>query len=204
MSAAPEHGYEPWPERPYPAIGPYTVEDWLALPSTVDGSRIELILGDLHVTPAPSGGHQYAASRLIRPLEDAIAAAEQTGLYVVAAVNVEIATAFRTALIPDVVILKQKPTMVSFPAAALALAVEVWWPGNPRAEREFKMLGYAGAGVPFFWAIDQPSKLNELRLTAYRLDNGRYEEENVLKPGEAATITASPVPITLDLADLIA
>jgi len=202
VAAAPEHGYASRTTRPYPAIGPHTVEDWLDLPPTVDGSRIELILGDLHVTSAPSGEHQYAASRLIRPLEDAVAAARQTGFYVVTAVGVRITTPFRTALVPDVVVLNQPPVGASFPAEALALAVEVWSPGNSLAERQFTMLGYAGAGVPFFWAVDRQGAHDGLRLTAYRLDKGAYREENALKPGEAAAVTASPVPITLDVADL--
>ncbi|MEV0678506.1 Uma2 family endonuclease [Actinosynnema sp. NPDC050436] len=202
MSAAPEHGYE-WHHEPYPAIGPHTVEDWLDLPPTADGSRIELILGYPHVTPPPSGKHRFAMTRLIRPVEDALTEAARADLYAVCEVNVEIPTAFRTALVPDVVILNRPPTEVSFPAGDLALAVEIWSPGNTLAEREFKVRGYAGAGVPFFWAVDQPSELSELKLTAYRLDNGKYVEENVLKPGDETTITAAPVPVTLDAARLV-
>jgi len=187
----------------HPMIGPHTVEDWLALDPPVDGSRLELIFGHLHLTPAPSGEHQHVAYRLARLVDDALRAAERTDLYVVPAVNVRISTAWRTALIPDVVVLTRKPVGVSFAAHDLALAVEVWSPGNQRAERETKMAGYAAASVPFLWTVDQPDDLRTVpTLTAYRLQAGQYTQENVLQAAGPSTITAAPVPITLDLADL--
>jgi hypothetical protein len=81
-------------------------------------------------------------------------------------------------------------------------AVEIWSPGNPRAERETEMAGYAAAGVPFLWTLDQADQLRGLTLTAYRLDHDQYAEENTLQAGTPAPITATPVPITLDLTDL--
>ncbi|SDN13962.1 Putative restriction endonuclease [Lentzea albidocapillata subsp. violacea] len=187
----------------HPLIGPYTVEDWLALPTPVDGSRLQLIFGHLHLTPAPSGEHQHLAYRLTRLIDDALRAAGRTDLHVVPAVNVRISTAWRTALIPDVVVLTRKPVGASFAADELALAVEVWSPGNPRAERETKMAGYAAAAVPFLWTVDQPDDLRAIpTLTAYRLDGGQYAEENVVKTAGLATVTAAPVPITLALTDL--
>jgi Uma2 family endonuclease len=187
----------------HPMIGPYTVEDWLALDPPVDGSRLELIFGYLHVTPAPSGEHQTVAFNLAVVVRDALRKAERRDLHVVPAVNVQISTAWRTVLIPDVVILDRKPIGVSFPAEALELAVEVWSPGNPRAERETKMAGYADAGVPFVWTVDQGDQLRGLTLTAHRLENGQYVVENVLQGGGPATITAAPIPVTLDLTELL-
>lgn len=198
MSTAVEH----------PLIGPYTVEEWLALPATVDGSRLELIFGHLHVTPVPSGEHQHLAYRLARLIDDALRAAGRADLHVVPVVNVRISTAWRTALIPDVVVLTRKPAGVSFAADEVALAVEVWSPGNPRAERDTKMAGYAAAGyaaagVPFVWTVDQPDDLRAMpTLTAYRLQDSRYIEENVLRTAGLMNVTGAPVPITLALTDL--
>lgn len=190
MSAAIEH-----------PIGPYTVEDWLALDPSVDGSRLELILGYLHVTPAPTGEHQWAASILVQLLRETLVSADRTDLYVVPAVNVRISTPWRTALIPDVVVLDVKPRGVSFAPDNLQLAVEIWSPGNDRAERETKLSAYAGAGVPFVWTLEQ-DKLGAMTVTAYRLDKGKYVEESQVKPGSWATITAAPVPVRLDPAQL--
>jgi Uma2 family endonuclease len=185
-------------------IGPYTVEDWLAMDPPVDGSRLELIFGYLHVTPAASGPHQHTAYRLARRVEDALHARGRNDLYVVPAVNVKISTAWRTALIPDVVVLTRKPTDVSFAAEDLALVVEVWSPGNPRDERETKLAGYAAAGVPFVWTIDQGNDLHGLTLTAYRLLDDQYVVENKVQADGPAAVTAAPVPITLDLTELLA
>ncbi|MCP3799262.1 Uma2 family endonuclease [Allokutzneria sp. A3M-2-11 16] len=193
MSAAVDH----------PMIGPHTVEEWLALDPPGDGSRHELIFGYFHVTPAPAGEHQHLAYRLARLVDDALRAAGRSDLFVVPAVNVRISTAWRTGLIPDVVVLTRKPVGVSFAAEELALAVEVWSPGNTRDERETKLAGYAGAGVPFVWTIDQPNDLNALpTLTAYQLKDGQYSAENTVRTAGPATVTAAPVPVVLDLAEL--
>lgn len=187
---------------PHPEIGPHTVEEWLDLAPAGDGSRIELIFGHFHVTPPPSGAHQLAVTRLIRPLEDSIAAAGRTDLYPVIGVGVKISSPLRTGLIPDVVIMDRWPDGVSFPAEALLLAVEVWSPGNTRNEREAKMTAYAVAGVPFVWTIDQKSDLHGMKLTAHRLHGDEYVAEHTVDTAGPTTITAAPVPITLDLAKL--
>lgn len=168
-----------------------------------DGSRLELIFGYFHVSPAPSNEHQYAASRLIRPLEDAFLAHGRTDLYVVGAVNVRISTAIRTALVPDLVVATRKPVGVSFAPEDLALVAEIWSPGNTRDERETKLAGYAIAGVPFVWTVDQGHGFAGVTLTAHRLVDGNYVVENKIQADGPATVTAAPVPVTLDLARLL-
>ncbi|MGX7827457.1 Uma2 family endonuclease [Actinokineospora sp. 24-640] len=191
------------PEALRSSVGPYTIEEWLALDPPADGSRVELVFGHLHVTPALSGERQSAAFRLAVVLREGLRAAGRDDLHVVPAVNVEISTAWRTALIPDVVILNRRPVGVSFPPDAVALAVEVWSPANRRAERETKIVGYAAAGVQFLWTVEQGSQFRDLTLTAHRLDGERYTVENVVEIGEPAVVTASPVPVTIDLSDFI-
>ncbi|MFD1147974.1 Uma2 family endonuclease [Saccharothrix hoggarensis] len=182
-------------------IGPTTVEDWLALPPSEDGSRTELIQGHLHVSPAPSFRHQLIAFELGVQIRGAVNAGGNRNLRAVPAVNVKISSTLRTGLIPDVAIV-DRPTGVVFPAEALLLAVEVWSPGNPRAEREAKMAGYASAGVPFVWTVDQKTELHELRLTAHRLDGDRYVVAQTVRAPGPVTINAAPLPITVDLGDL--
>ncbi|MFD0199162.1 MULTISPECIES: Uma2 family endonuclease [Saccharothrix] len=182
-------------------IGPHTVEEWLALPPSEDGSRTELILGHFHVSPAPSYLHQLVAFELGVQIRSAVRAAGRGNLRAVPAVNVKISSALRTGLIPDVAIV-DRPTGVAFPAEALMLAVEVWSPGNTRAEREAKMEAYASAGVPFVWTIDQKTDLHELKLTAHRLDGDRYVVAQAVRTTGPVTITAAPVPITVDLGEL--
>jgi Uma2 family endonuclease len=183
-------------------IGPTTVEEWLAQEHPDDGSRLELIYGYLHVTPSPTGQHQHAGDELRAVLKAALRDAHRPDLYPVTGIGVKISTALRTGLIPDVVVLSARPVGAAFDAADLVLAVEVWSPGNTRGERETKMAAYAGAGVPFFWAVNQ-DKNGRSTVTAYYLKDGRYIEELTARPGTAVTIqTAAPVPVTFDPADL--
>ncbi|PSL54764.1 Uma2 family endonuclease [Saccharothrix carnea] len=188
---------------PDPLIGPHTIQEWLDLPSPEDGSSVELIFGHFHVTPPPSGEHQLAVTRLIRPMEDSISAAGRTDLYAVIGVGVKISSTLRNGFIPDVVIMDRPPTGASFPAEALRLAVEVWSPGNTRNEREAKMAAYAVAGVPFLWTISRKGDHPGLELTAHRLHGDQYAVDNTVRSAGPTTITAAPIPVTLDLADLV-
>lgn len=178
-------------------LGPTTVQQWLATDRPADGSRHELILGYLHVTPAPSGRHQRAAFRLARFLEDAVEdAGREHELHVVPAVNVEISSAFRTALIPDVAVLNVEPDLVSFQPEHLVLAVEVWSPGNTAAERRTKLAGYAAAGVEYLWIVDLDD--TGATVTTHRLRLGSYTPETVIKPGDPDTlVTSAPVPVRI-------
>ncbi|HEU5475017.1 MAG TPA: Uma2 family endonuclease [Actinophytocola sp.] len=179
-------------------IGPTTVDQWLRLDPPPDGSRLELLYGHLHVIPPPTGEHQYATVKLLALLEKAISAAGRTDLYQVPAVGLEISTPWRTGVIPDVVVLCGKPIGASFEAEQVALIVEIWSPGNRRADREDKKSAYAAAGVPCFWEIENG------RISAHYLENGRYVREVWATPGNPVTIRrAAPVPVTFDPADLV-
>jgi Uma2 family endonuclease len=178
-------------------IGPTTVEDWLAQEHPTDGSRLELILGYLHVNPPPSGQHQHAAFMVARALQDAVREAGRSDLHVVPGVGVKISTSWRTALIPDVAVLNTRPVGISFEPSQVVLVVEIWSPANTRTERETKMAAYAGAGVPYFWAVDQDGS-----VSTYWLKEGRYVGELVARPGSTVTSVAAPIPVTLDPAEL--
>lgn len=182
-------------ERPF--LGPTTVEHWLTLDPPPDGSRLELLLGHLHVSPSPSFRHQRAGDELRELIKYAIRAANRTDLQVVTAIGVEISTGLRTAVIPDVVLVLDEPNDICAKAEQVALIVEIWSPGNSRGERETKKGAYASAGIPGFWEIDQG------RVRAYYLENGRYVEEISAGPGDRITVRrAAPVPVTFDPVDL--
>ncbi|HET9142414.1 Uma2 family endonuclease [Actinophytocola sp.] len=178
-------------------IGPTTVAEWSKLDPPPDGSRLELLYGHLHVTPPPTGEHQYASDELREVIKYAIRAAGRSDLYVHSALGIEVSTGWRTAAIPDLVVLNDKPIGASFKPHQVALIVEIWSPGNSRRDREDKRVGYADAGVPAFWEIDKG------RVIAQYLEKGRYVPEVSARPGERVTIRrAAPVPITFDPAEL--
>lgn len=183
-------------------IGPFTIADWHALPEREDGSRLELLEGYWLVTPPPTGQHQWAEKQLIQALDHAISSARSTDLYALGGIGVEISTEHRTALIPDFAVLNAPPVGASFRPENLLLAGEIWSPGNSSHEQRDKHDACAGAGIPFFWSVAQ-DRGGPVELAAYRLDRGRYTLDTTAKLGDGAvTITASPVPVVVDVAAL--
>lgn len=184
-------------------IGPHTVEEWRTAEHPDDGSRLELIWGYYHVSPPPGGPHQFASGALYRALWQAVEGNDR--LHAVSGIGVEISTAIRTALIPDVALLNTLPTTTSFPASALILAVEVWSPGNSAHERETKVAGYATAGVPYLWTVDLHAIRRTATLRAYELVGGVYRERTpVPLSGEDMRVALpGPVEVSIDLATLV-
>ncbi|CRK60006.1 protein of unknown function DUF820 [Alloactinosynnema sp. L-07] len=177
-------------------IGPNTVEHWRAIEVPDDGSRIELIWGYHLVSPAPGGPHQFATDALCRVLWGAVGdAGLADDLFPITGVGVEITSALRIALIPDVVVLNTRPTARTHPAVTVELAVEVWSPGNTPQERETKVAAYASAGVPFLWTFE----LNHRELSAFKLVGEVYR--HIAVTGDPQVLPG-PVPVKVDLRDL--
>lgn len=181
-------------------LGPKTVQDWLAEAQPVDGSRLELIWGYLHMTPPPGGPHQYACFELAVLLRDALRSAGRTDLHVLPAVGVRISTPFRVAVIPDISIVTGGIEHTTFAAEDLALAVEIWSPGNTRAERDTKIAAYASARVPFLWILELPEG-KPARFWGYTLGETGYRQEVFATDG-ASVKAPCPVPVVIDTAQL--
>ncbi|WP_260193249.1 hypothetical protein [Actinophytocola gossypii] len=54
--------------------------------------------------------------------------------------------------------------------------------------------------MPFLWMVDQ-GRLGST-VSTHVLKGGRYVEDTTAGPGRAVTITAAPVPVSLDPASL--
>ncbi|WP_189053066.1 Uma2 family endonuclease [Longimycelium tulufanense] len=194
-------------------LGPFRMVDWLSLPEREDGSRVELIFGELCVSPLPAMHHQFVGDELRELLKHTFRTAGRSDLYVVTAVGTELGVELRNCFIPDIVVIDMPPVGHVVGAKNLVMAVEVWSPGNTPKKRDEKMRGYAAAGVPYLWTVefqkperqtqDPPSLVDTLTVTAYQLKNGRYILESVARVGETATITAAPVPVMFDPDDLL-
>lgn len=181
-------------------IGPHTVEQWSAAEHPDGGARLELTWGHYHRSPPPDGPHRFATGALYRALWHAAECNDR--VHAVTGVGVEISTAIRTALIPDVALLNTLPTVTSFPASALILAVEVWSPGNSAHERETKVAGYAIAGVPYLWTVELHGGRLAATLRAFELVGGVYRDRTPTAQG-SEVLLPGPVDIPVDLADLV-
>ena len=144
-----------------------------------DGNRYEVIDGELHVTPAPSWGHQTAASTLLAYLWNYVRP-RRLGQVVTAPVGVVLEE--ETGVQPDLVYVSRERSGIIVERGvegAPDLIVEVLSPGTQARDRGIKMRAYARAGVPHYWMLDPPNKT----LEAYELSEQGYGAAQVYGPG---------------------
>lgn len=146
--------------------GPWSEQDFLALP---EDRRIELLDGELLVSPAPGRPHQRLSFRLAVALD----AAAPEGFEVLEAINVRVAPG--KILIPDVVVATNPGAdLVVTDAADVAMVAEIVSPGSVSTDRAVKPHLYAAAGIVSYLRVElDPAGL---AAVAYRLQGGRYRE----------------------------
>jgi Uma2 family endonuclease len=145
---------------PYAHSGPWTEEEFLALP--VD-TRLELGDGALVMRPRASNPHQRLAYRIWGALD----AAATEGRDVLGEPNVRVGP--DRVLIPDVaVIARADMTAAVNDAAHVHLVVEVVSPGNAAVDRVLKPHLYAEAGIRRYLRIEQEGPVGHLHV----LDDG--------------------------------
>ena len=172
-------------------VFPWTEEEYLALGETSD--RVELFDGSLHVSPAPTYGHQKISRRLANMLDGPASA---VALEPYEAVNVRL----RLGLIPipDLVLVTPvDPATLVVDSNAVALICEITSPSNPGHDRVLKMHHYAEAGIPWYLLIESDPP----QLLLFRLDGKRYVQHDEGKPGHPLVMT-EPVAVAIDPADL--
>lgn len=171
--------------------GPITRAELDAMPD--DGRRHELLDGVLLVTPAPGWGHQRAAFRLGRLLDDACPA----GFEVLMA-PFDVALSDDTVLEPDVLVARVDDlTERDLPTAPM-LAVEVLSPSTRRYDLLLKHSRYEAAGTPSYWVVDP----DEPSIVAWELRDGAYAEAG-RATGDQALELAAPYPVRVVPAELV-
>jgi Uma2 family endonuclease len=146
----------------------YTVEEVLAFPE--DGSRYELVDGELLVTPAPAQRHEIVLFRL----------ADLVHQYLVSFPDVAQAFFSRGDVIwgPDEYV---QPDLFVVPAhqvtgdwrdcQTLLLAAEIVSPSSAQADRVRKRRLYQRRGVAAYWVVDPDARVVEV----WRPDQDRPE-----------------------------
>ncbi|MFC5062280.1 Uma2 family endonuclease [Actinomycetospora atypica] len=168
---------------PYEHVGPWSDEDFLALP---DDRRVELVDGALVMSPRASNPHQRLAYRLWGALDGAAT----PGWDVLGEPNVRLGA--DRVVIPDVAVLAGADmTAAVNQAVALTLVVEVVSLGDAAHDRILKPRLYAEAGIPWYLRVEQEGPVGHL----HQLVDGAYRE---VAHGPVVEL-AEPFGVALDL-----
>ncbi|MDI2125227.1 Uma2 family endonuclease [Yinghuangia seranimata] len=124
---------------------------WASLEAP-EGSRVEIIEGELTVSPPLANRHNHAAQVLHRLLVRNTP--EEWGVYQTQGITVP---AIEGLFVPDLLVypVDEVPARgYSAPAEHALLVVEITSPGNPQHDRKTKVWGYAHGPVPLYLLID--------------------------------------------------
>ena len=174
----------------WPAAGDaITVAELDRIPD--DGRRFELLDGTLVMSPRPTTGHQFVATRLAGLLTTACP--EDFGVVAEPAVQVNP----KTELVPDIVVVRIDQVGEAKFTEPPLLAVEVRSPSSALIDLNRKKSTYEKFGVPSYWIVDPDPERPE--LTVFELRDGHYG----LEAKTTQTITLErPFPVTIALASL--
>jgi Uma2 family endonuclease len=168
--------------------GPWTVEDYFALPD--DNARVELLDGALLVNPPPTSWHQRLclgiAAELMRVLPP--------HMEVLLGVGVSVGPS--RIFIPDLaVVTPRRLDVKAYEPESVLLAMEIVSPGSVTFDRSIKLPVYAEAGIPTYVRVEREGSTAHVMS----LRSGRYELES---SGTVLRLT-EPVSFELDLAPLM-
>jgi Uma2 family endonuclease len=156
--------------------------------------RMELIEGEIVVTPSPVPMHALVAHRLAVLLDRAIVEAGR-GLVLEAPLDVYLDD--RNVLQPDLLVLLRDRLDFfgsSMIESAPSLAIEIISPSTAARDRGIKRDLYARYGVPEYWVVDVQASL----VTIYSdVQDGRYRSKVAVRDiADSATIPGLSVELT--------
>ena len=176
-----------------PNIGLLTAADLAYEPD--DGLRRELYDGVMHVVPPPGGEHGWA----VQVCYDALKAQAPDNVYILQ--NVGVHVGLRRLFVPDLTVFRRATPFHDngYDPGGVLLVIECVSPGSVTMDRVAKPVGYAEAGIPFFWRVDEGPCLQSFRLDPR---TGTYETVVEIGPGQAGEPLA-PWAVHLDTNDLV-
>jgi len=164
-----------------------TYDALVALPSTQDHDRTELIEGVPIVSPSPTRKHQETAGRLHVLMHQALVVHPIGNVYF-APVDVRLSPT--TVLQPDLLVLRTEHLARYAPEGFVDgppdLVVEVISPFSRARDEEIKRAHYERAGVAEYWLVDPEHE----RVTVLTLTEVRYQ---VVAPGTGGS-TSNLIP----------
>ncbi len=169
-----------------------TYEDYLKLPD--NGTRKEILGGELFVTPAPTPRHQNVVATLLVALKTHVDARR---LGAVLASPIDVVLSSTDVVQPDIVFIAERRRAIIGDAAihgAPDLVVEVLSPGTAPTDRGRKMQTYARAAVAEYWIVDPDARVIE----DYHLEGGQYRLAARIERGAWTPAVFPGLVITLE------
>jgi Uma2 family endonuclease len=160
-----------------PPIKQWTYADYLTLPD--DGTRHEILEGELIVMDAPTPSHQEVVLFIARHMQEFVES-KKLGKVFIAPLDVVFAP--RTFTQPDVIFVSNDRLKIitnSNISGAPDLLVEVVSPSTQRKDRTRKYQLYARYGVRAYWIVDRDTEA----VDVFVLEQGQYREVTA-KAGE--------------------
>jgi Uma2 family endonuclease len=151
--------------------GPYRAEDYWALP---EGEPVELIRGELVMSPAPNFNHQVVSLVLC----DVFFRAAKRGRGKAAAAPVDVVLSADSIVQPDIIYVAQSRRKIvrKRVEGSPDIVVEILSESNAQRDRLHKVTLYAQHGVAEVWIVDPVAKTFEFLLLGA---DGKYQ----LTPG---------------------
>jgi len=160
--------------------------------------RLELIEGEIIVTPSPSPMHQLVVHRLAVLLDRAIV---ESGVGLVLESPLDVFLATRNVLQPDLIVLLPDRIHLFGSArveSAPSLAVEIISPSTSTYDRVTKRNLYAKYGVPEYWLVDPDAETMTIFSDP---QDGRYRSEQTTSD---VAVSATIPQLSADLKALFA
>lgn len=167
-------------------VGIYTVEDLHAYREERGDMTIQLIEGELVVSPSPRAIHQVLHSRLFGTL---IAAAPPELL--VLSAPLDLRAGERTVVQLDLMVVDSVSREASEVSVPPVLAVEILSPSSRRTDLVRKPEVLARFGVEHYWVLDPEHPA----VRVFRLVDGTFESTMVVQ-GEELFAVAEPFPVS--------
>jgi Uma2 family endonuclease len=168
-------------EYHYPEQGKWTYDDWARLPD--DGTRYEVIDGELFMTPPPATPHQFSIANLLNAMTSFVRP-KRLGWIVSSPIGVRLPNQ-PVPLEPDIVFISAARKSIieeKYIEGVPDLVVEVLSPSNWIYDRKEKFNVYKIAGVPEYWIVDYRAKTVEV----FALEKGDYSLLGKWNLGETA------------------
>ena len=144
--------------RPNPRVK-FTVKDYM---STPEGTRYQLLDGEMILAPSPVTQHQRVLIRLYRAIHDFVSAG-QLGEVFVAPYDVVLSD--HDIAQPDILFVSSARSAIVTEAniqGAPDLVVEILSPGTEEYDRGYKQALYSRHGVLEYWLVDPDAETVEV------------------------------------------